>query len=347
MTIEQRAETELDRALLRVLRSATGTTAVAFAEPPRPLTGGYWAQLVAFQLTGAPVSWQGELVARVMPDPWIAAKETAVQSAMADHGYPTPTVHAAGGPDDGLGQAFMVMDLAPGAPLLTGLNGARALVALPRLARYLPDLLATTMAQLHGLDPQPVRDRLVRAGIREHGLAPVLDGLRAGGGKCNRADLVAAADWLRAHPPKLAQEVVCHGDLHPFNLLVTPDGHVTVLDWSAALLAPALYDVAFTNLILSEPPVAVPAALRPMVRAAGRALARRFRRNYARAVGGTLDRQALAWCEAVICLRALVEVAHWVAAGELDTRRGHPWLLSGSAFATTLSGLTGHAVAAC
>jgi predicted unusual protein kinase regulating ubiquinone biosynthesis (AarF/ABC1/UbiB family) len=27
--------------------------------------------------------------------------------------------------------------------------------------------------------------------------------------------------------------VICHADLHPFNLLVGPDRAVTVLDWSA------------------------------------------------------------------------------------------------------------------
>jgi hypothetical protein len=36
----------------------------------------------------------------------------------------------------------------------------------------------------------------------------------------------------------------------------------------------------------------------------------------------------------------LVEVATWVAAGELDERGGHPWLLSGPAFAGRLTRLT-------
>lgn len=48
-----------------------------------------------------------------------------------------------------------------------------------------------------------------------------------------------------------------------------------MLDWSAAVIAPPLYDAAFDVLILSEPPVVVPAALHPAVRAAGRLIAHR------------------------------------------------------------------------
>ncbi len=138
--------------------------------------------------------------------------------------------------------------------------------------------------------------------------------------------------------------MVCHGDLHPFNLLVNTDGSATVLDWSAALIAPALYDVAFTGLILSEPPIAVPTALRPSVRAAGRLLARRFRHTYREQSEVDVVAASLAWYEGVVCLRALVEVAGWVAAGQIDEHRGHPWLLSGSVFSARLSSLTGSPV---
>lgn len=137
---------------------------------------------------------------------------------------------------------------------------------------------------------------------------------------------------------------MCHGDLHPFNLLVDTDGTVTVLDWSAGLLAPGTYDVAFTGLLLAEPPVSVPRLLRPLVRRAGGWLAGRFRRAYSRHMGVELDADALRWFEGVVCLRALVEVAGWVTAGVADERGGHPWLVSGPAFADRLSALTGTTV---
>lgn len=81
-----------------------------------------------------------------------------------------------------------------------------------------------------------------------------------------------------------------------------------------------------------------------MVRAAGRWLGRRFRRAYSRHAAVDVDRQVLRWYEGVVCLRALVEVASWVAAGQVEDRRGHPWLVSGPGFAARLSTLTGASV---
>jgi hypothetical protein len=117
-----------------------------------------------------------------------------------------------------------------------------------------------------------------------------------------------------------------------------------VLDWSAARLAPALFDVAFTNLLLAEPPVAVASWLRPLVRTAGRFLARRFRRAYCRRSGLTIEGGSLRWFEAVTCLRALVEVASWANDGVIEQPVGHPWLVCGDAFASRLSRLTGSVV---
>lgn len=334
------AQRATDVALLEVLRTATATPALTYDGPPSRLTGGFWAELVSFRLRGAPTGWRGPLVARIMPDPPTAAKETAVQSAVAQQGFPTPAVHLAGGPDDGLGQAFLIMALASGDPMLGGLGGAGAIAALPRLARRLPAMLATTMARLHQVDVEPVRERLVSAGI-DSSLVEVVERLTAGAALAGRADLASAGRWLAEHRSAAPPEVVCHGDLHPFNVLVDTDGTVTVLDWSAALIAPAAYDLAFTGLVLSEPPVSVPPALRPLVRAAGRTLARRFRRTYARQTGAPIDAVLLAWCEGVVCLRALVEVAGWVDAGVADERAGHPWLVAGPAFAARLSRLAG------
>ena len=330
----------LDDELLAVLRTATGSD-VGYDATPTVLVGGFWAQLLRFRLRGAPEGWRQELVARVMPDSDIAAKETAVQAEVAYQGYPTPAVRLAGGPNDGLGRAFMIMDLATGVPMLSGLGGVVAVAALPKLARRLPVLLADSMTRLHQLDPTPVRDRLVRSGASCPGIDPVVTSLGDSAARLGRDDLAAVATWLAEHRPRREPEVICHGDLHPFNVLVDSDGSITVLDWSAALLAPAAYDVAFTGLILAEPPVAVPRLLRPAVRVAGRWLARRFRDQYRLRSVTELDAHSLSWHEGVVCLRALVEVAGWGADGRIDERRGHPWLICGPAFAGRLTALTG------
>jgi len=307
---------------------------------PRTAEGGFWAELLAFRLADAPAGFDGDLVARVMPDPAVARKETLVQAEVARRGFPTPKVRAVGGPGDGLGRAFMVMDRAPGIPLLGGLGGVSAFTRLPRLATTIPATLADTMSALHRLDPAPLRSQLDTGLAVATTVTGLLDQLRAVSQAHDRKDLAGAARWLAAHPPPAAPEVICHGDLHPFNLLAGPGGTATVLDWSAALLGPRAYDVAFTTVILTDPPVLLPAPLRPVASAAGRMLSRRFEHRYRDHSGTAIDPGSLRWHQALVRLRALVEVAGWDAR-ERNQRSTHPWLVSGAAVASRLSGHTG------
>jgi aminoglycoside phosphotransferase (APT) family kinase protein len=331
---------ELEHQLLRVIGEAAGVPPVAYARPPVPLTGGFWAELLAFSLADPPPGWPRELVARLMPDPVTARKETIVQAAVAAAGFPTPAVRASGGPERGLGRAFLIMDKAPGAPLLSGLSGADALVAIPRLARRLPQVLASTMAELHALDPGPVRDQLSHAGTAAVTIPELLEFLAATAASCRRADLAAAARWLIDHPLPQSPAVLCHGDLHPFNLLA--DGpRVTLLDWSAALLAPRAYDVAFTTLLLSEPPLPLAGPVRRLACLAGRQLARGFAQRYQARAGIAVSADDVRWHQALVCLRALTEVARWAIDGSISDRAGHPWLVSGTVFAARLSAVTG------
>jgi aminoglycoside phosphotransferase (APT) family kinase protein len=328
--------------LLEMIRRETGRPDLAYAESPAPLTGGFWAELLSFRLEGAPPGWDGPLVARLMPNPQIAAKETAFQTQVARQGYPTPRVHASGGPDPGIdGRAYLVMDRAPGVPLLAGLDGLTAIARVPSLARTLPARLAGVLADLHRLDPAPVEHALGAEAVAAPSLEAMIESLQTAATAMNRSDLIAAMTWLGDHLPLAEPSVLCHGDLHPFNVLADDDGTVTVLDWSAAQLAPATYDLGFTSLVLAEPPLVVPGTLRPVVQLVGSWLSRSFVRAYERAADVRVDQAALRWHQSLICIRALVEVATWVAAGEIDHRGGHPWVISGSAFASRLRRLTG------
>ncbi len=326
------------------MRTLITTPTLDYTAPPETLAGGFWAELLAFRLVGAPDRLSGDLVARVMPDPVVARKETIIQAEVADQGFPTPTVRLSGGPDDGLGRAFMVMDRVDGRLLLADLDGLDAIKRLPRLFAHIPEVLATAMADLHRLDPAPLRTRLGVESEASLTVPALLALLRAAADLYGRHDLVGAAGWLAANPPSPSPEVICHGDLHPFNLLVDEAGKVTVLDWSAGLLASRAYDVAFTSLVLAEPPIGVPRAARPLVRGGGRLLSRRFLHQYRDRSGVTIDDRSLRWHQSVVCLRALVEVAGWAGAGELDSKAGHPWLVCGPAFASRLSKLTGVSV---
>ena len=153
---------ELCQQLLMVMQRATGVPSLSFEGEPVRLRGGFWADLFAFRLRGAPAGWDHDLVARVMPDAALACKETLIQADVAAAGYPTPVVRASGGEGDGLERAFMVMDHAVGSPLLAGLEGV-PVTRLPRLAASIPETLASTMARLHDLDAEPMRMRLADA----------------------------------------------------------------------------------------------------------------------------------------------------------------------------------------
>jgi aminoglycoside phosphotransferase (APT) family kinase protein len=331
---------ELSDRLLCVLRRLTATPSLEFADTPTRLTGGFWADLLAFELRDAPADWEGPLVARVMPDESLARKETVVQSAVALAGVPTPRVRGAGGPEAGLGRAFMVMDRADGVPLLAGLDSAAGLIGAPRRLWRMPELLASAMVKLHTVDPSIVREQLAEVEGVARTVPEMLEHIEAWTTATGRDDLVAACRWLIDHPVVAGDDVICHGDLHPFNMLIDEDGRTTVLDWSTTVLAPRALDVAFTSLMLSNPPLAVPAPLRPLLRGAGRGLARRFRTRYRHQSGHTVDGATLDWFQAVVCLRALAEAASWVHDGAVQSRAGHPWLLSGDRFAAHLGAVT-------
>ena len=337
--------TDLAEQLIDVLRDFTGTPDLEYERRPEPMHGGFWAELFSFSLTDPPQGWPAELVARLMPDPGTARKETIVQSAVAAAGFTTPFVRVSGGPEAGLGRAFMVMDRATGRSALSGLDGGLTPAGVARLRRQVPDLLAGAMARLHALDPDLVRGDLEQVREVPVSLAGRLTALARFAAEFGRPDLVEAARWLADHQPAPSPDVVCHGDLHPFNLLADED-RVTVLDWSAALLAPRGHDIGFTSLVLSEPPLRVPGWQRPLVRMAGRDLARRFVRGYQRQTGTTIEPGELRWHQAAGCLRALVEVARWVHEGVTGQHSDHPWLLSGPAFARRLGTMTGAPVRA-
>jgi aminoglycoside phosphotransferase (APT) family kinase protein len=323
--------------ILEALRGAW--PAVEVATEPRPLTGGYWATILRLRLTGVPDHVPDDVVLRVVPLPEMGAKEIAVQAAVAEAGAPTPTIYLTGPAGGPLGDAWAVMDLAPGDPLLAGLDGAAALRDLPRILARLPARLADTMSAVHQIDPAPVMRR-VRAVAPTVALTvdELWPHLRSGAELTERRDLVDALDALAHQAPPQGDVVLCHGDLHPFNLLRDGD-RISILDWTAALVAPPAYDVALTRLLLRYPPLAVTPALRPIIGAGARALARRFVRRY-RHSNPTADLTNLDWYTGLHATRVLIDLATWHSTGDARAT-DHPWTLIAPGAVTELARITG------
>ena len=173
-------------------------------------------------------------------------------------------------------------------------------------------------------------------------VAGLLDALKTTAANYERADLAEAARWLTGHPSPPAPEVVCHGDLHPFNLLA--DGEqVTVLDWSAALLAPRAHDIAVTTLLLRRatpacprhPPLPAHGARSRAPSPAGSSPA--FQKHTGVSIGAA--RAALASGRGEPA-RAGRGGGLGPPAGGRCERRGHPWLITGPALAARLNSIT-------
>ena len=308
--------------LLAALRHLTNCPLMGWSVPPAPLAGGFWAEMYAVELEGAPRQLDGRLVARIMPDPATAAFETTVQRHLTQHGFPVPAIRCADGPSSDLDRAWSVMDFATGRPLLAALRASTAIKQAPTLLRRLPDLLADAAATLHRCPLDGLGSALGDLS-RQADIHDFLERLAAHAGAIGRHDLARTAEHLAATTHY--SPVICHGDLHPFNLLVDGD-RWTLIDWSAAVVADPHYDLAFTTLMLANPPLGGPAPVRAATRAIGTRLANRFLQTYEHRTGRTVDTRRLGWGRRAHALRALVEIATWEANDQLDAHRGHPWL---------------------
>ena len=286
------------------------------------LGGGFWAELWRADLDTS--DGPRSVVLRRMPDPVLAVKEATVQGALASTGFPAPGVlwfdHGPEGP------AQMVMELAVGSPILAGLEGPGALMRLARVAWAMPDLLAEVSSTLHAAAVAPVRAALEDVGNEAAvELDQVLGWLERGAADARREDLMRAMGALRSAQPELAPSVVCHGDLHPLNVM-TDGVNWSLIDWTACALTDPAYDVAFTNMLLRHPPLAAPAALSPVLSMAGRGLASKFIRSYNRRTALAVTEERLRWFEAVHGFRMLLEL-HWLrAAHPSGVPQHHPWL---------------------
>jgi aminoglycoside phosphotransferase (APT) family kinase protein len=287
-------------------------------------------------VSGQPPGVTDTVVVRLAPHAAMGAKEAAVQRTVAAQGYRTPTVHVSEPDEHGRGW-WSVMDFAAGAPLLAGLDGIAALRRAPSLIRSIPLQLAEAMSALHRLDPEPVESAIRDvAPTVASTTADVIEELRSGAVTVDRPDVLAALDHLAGRMPRATRRVVCHGDLHPFNVLAKPGGLV-VLDWTSALVADPSYDVAYTDLLLRHPPLQLPGSLRHVGRLAGRLLSNGFLAAYRRADPNNRTLEDLDWYRALHCARVVIEV---MILREAARTKGDPRFQLGPAAARTLSAFT-------
>jgi aminoglycoside phosphotransferase (APT) family kinase protein len=278
-------------ALLELLRDRLGRPELAWAEPPRPLSGllaGNSAnEATRLVLRDPPAGWQGPFVLRVHRGEFAQSRcrvEALVQEALSAAGYPVPRVRMFADDDGRVGAPFLVMDLLP------GWNGMEALAAIVPVGALLGALVSRPVTfgglalaafgalsalltrRLHRLPVAPIARAIEKADehVRLDPVAFWLEQIRAGVESGATPELEPALRWLERHrPTAAATDVVCHGDFHPGNIVMSPRS-VGVIDWEGVAIAPPEYDVAITQvrLIGQSDPVGLPPGVQQVASAA-------------------------------------------------------------------------------
>lgn len=285
---------DLVRSLLDYLRAATACPALAYAETPTRISGGYDATILRFSLHGAPEPVSGPLVLRLFQanvDAQRAPREAAVQNALAGLGYPAPRVFVTEARVEALGGPFIIMERVPGLPLGSEFEGLRikgfrqafdTLRQLPRARREMLRLWDEAQTRLQALPLSDFVDRIERAGISGETLTfdANFAGLRASAEEFGLEGLRPAIDWLVQHRPTRSQTaVISHGDFQPLNVLADNGRLTGVIDWVKTTIADPAFDYGAAIAILATVPIHVPAVFGWGMRAFMNNLARTHARH--------------------------------------------------------------------
>ncbi len=328
---ESRSDKEIAERLLVYLRGVCGQPKLDYARPPRAITGGFDTRIFGLRLAGAPAELSVPLILRLYSgddDPLRARWESVIQSTVVSLGYPAPRVLLESIESDALGGAFLVMERLPGTQMLGASTPVQLLLRIPWLLTSLPRVLAEQQARLHSLDPEKLveavdaaglpQDRVAEAGVSRRRLSTdgQLDQLQRQVESLNLSGLRPALQWLvENRPGEPREDVICHGDFHPLNVLMK-DGNVTgVVDWAMTVVGDPAFDVASTRVLLGIAPMSMPTIIDSLASHLRPILVRRYTEAYERIRG--LDRERLAYHEALRCLMEL----SWVGERRL-TRAG-------------------------
>ncbi len=252
------------------------------------LSGGESSQCFGFELAEAFSGVPRFLVLRLTQDDRSAAREVAIQRAVYKEDFPVPAIFHAGTSVSAFGRPYAIMERVVGRDPVR--DGA---------VRRVPDILGTAMARLHTLPTERLRAAVAAQGISvgEVEVARVLEDVARDGwaGRSTR--------WFERNSVLSGARVLCHGDLHPRNLLLNRGVLTAMVDWEIAVFAPREYDVARTELLLLLMPGVGRTVLRPLVRLLGQRAAARFVDGYR--AHAPIDETMLHRCRALHVLRLI------------------------------------------
>ena len=218
------------------------------------LQGGFDTDTFAFDIENVPTGFPSELVLRLFRNSSEAGRvvvESTIQNAAHAAGHPVPEVPVDSREHALTGRPFIVMERLSGTAL-------GSFVEDQTVFSNMPGLMANLQAGLHRIDSADLRARLAESGVDIERMSPatMLDRISALAESSDIADLATINRWLVDHwPAQPTDPVICHGDLHPNNILFA-DGKVTgLIDWGNVMFTHPEFDVAITHMIMSIGPL--------------------------------------------------------------------------------------------
>jgi aminoglycoside phosphotransferase (APT) family kinase protein len=226
-TVDQVA-TLIGAAVTRVEALSGGASSATYAVDAVDSAGAPWPLILQCAATGA------------VPEGGLPRRDQALlQQRMFEAGLPVARVIRILGPDDGLGEGYVMARL-PGEAL------APKWLKQPQYEAARAGLTATVAAVLARLHAQPVAlvaDLALPRGSTAQSLERMFANYRRFGVDSPVFDLAFA--WLRERVADRPATAIVHGDFRSGNFLISESGLEAVLDWELAHLGAPLEDLGW------------------------------------------------------------------------------------------------------
>jgi aminoglycoside phosphotransferase (APT) family kinase protein len=251
---------DLAQQLNEFLRSKLGKKVSLVGHLTR-LKGGFDTDTYAFSIENAPRNFPHELVLRHFQHQRESRRvilESTIQNEAHKAGHPVPQVPIDSNDyllDD---RPFLIMERLPGAALGSQVEDESVLPLLPHI-------LAKLQLGLHKLDATHLLGILDDLAIDTSTMSPkaLLSRIGEVAIATNEPDLLAIKSWLDDNWPTQPQTpTICHGDLHPNNILFHDQKVTGLIDWGNVMFTHPEFDVAITRLTISSGPPEMDSAMR-------------------------------------------------------------------------------------
>ncbi len=327
--------------LLEYLRNNIGDSELQYANPPTRILGGKsLALLFGFELSSPPEMLAGPLVLRLRADGWEkpedlrngVLRELALQDAAGRLGCKVPKLHLKDLDGGNLGGPFFIMERVAGgsimrwwyASVLIGIVTSLSLWnGWPLLVWYLFGSfivglnLGLHQLKLHSLNIEDVKQICRQHELNDTDIGPgfLIEGLENTIKEGILEELQPGLRWIKENQPSVTNPRLCHGDIHPGNVMSNWFKVTGIIDWGVACVTDPECDVAFFRSGLTRESGLISwLILFPLY-------------IIYRAKQGKLDSERLRYYQALRALHRISGLVRYLVENETDGESGLSWLV--------------------